>query len=216
MQKIQKCHHDVSHIKLVLDFNNEVSWFVCEEFSFLHILTEIICVRVLTFKYLWLIISGFWTTGPEGKHRSPKDQEHRSSVHHSSGPQCPRHHTQRFFCLFVLVFCYSFSCIRPFFLLYFLFLDLMEVCAKWTLIFPFRAADRPTELVREHLQSEQHHQSLQRRQPEGTGGQEEEEKELGEDVKNEISAGQKKRFQMVLSWVQAAHLWSLADLICVM
>lgn len=50
------------------------------------------------------------------------------------------------------------------------------------MIFPFRAADRPAELVREHLQSEQHHQSLQRRQPEGTGGQEEEEKELGEDV----------------------------------
>lgn len=43
----------------------------------------------------------------------------------------------------------------------------------------YRAADQEAELLREHLQSQQHHQPLQLRQPQGAGRQEEEEEELG-------------------------------------
>lgn len=46
----------------------------------------------------------------------------------------------------------------------------------------FRAADQPPELLRKPLQSYQHHQPLEHGQPQGAGGQEEEEEELGEET----------------------------------
>lgn len=72
-----------------------------------------------------------------------------------------------------------------------LYFHLIISCIKLLFFSYFspRAADGPAELVWEHLQSEQHHQSLQRRQPEGTGGQEEEEEELGEEKGKPVQTG---------------------------
>lgn len=51
---------------------------------------------------------------------------------------------------------------------------------------PFRTADKSSELIRKPLQPRQHRQPHEHGQPQGTGGQEEEEEELGENAGIEL------------------------------
>lgn len=123
------------------------------------------------------MFSGLRVDGVEGNHRLSEDQERRGPGRHTRSLEQPRKH-ERFGDfpgdLFVSPLSLCTSRLR---LCTFASFDVSPSLS----FFLSGLANSSSELVREHLQSQQSDQHVQFGQPEGPGCQEEEEKELGKN-----------------------------------
>lgn len=122
-----------------------------------------------------VMFSGLRVDGVEGNHRHSEGQERRGPDRHTRSLKQPRKH-ERFgdFPGRSLFFSSVSPHISP---------ASLYICLFWrlSLFFLSRLANSSSELMWEHLQSQQSDQHVQFGKPEGPGRQEEEEKELGKN-----------------------------------